>query len=151
MNTPSPTDPKTVVIKVWEAFASRDPARIGALFHENAEWIAPLDNATAVALGATSGMVGRDSIVRFITEDFRKLFVADVQIDFRGVYADGDVVTVEQRTRATLVNGRPYDLDYCWVFKVEDGRVRQMREYMDTLTGRDMVFGPGEPSRRLVA
>ena len=45
------TDPKTVVIQAWQAFASRDPDRIAALLHEDAEWIAPQGNATAVALG----------------------------------------------------------------------------------------------------
>ncbi|MER6945922.1 hypothetical protein ABT294_18005 [Nonomuraea sp. NPDC000554] len=34
-------------------------------------------------------MVGRDAIVRF-----PRIFVADVTVDFRGFYADGDVVVV---------------------------------------------------------
>lgn len=144
-------DPKTIVIQTWQAFASRDPAQIAALFHEDAEWIAPPGNATAVALGYTSGMSGRASIVRFVTEEFGRLFVDEVQSEFRGMFADGDVVIVEQRLQARLVNGRRYDNLYCFVFVVEDGRIRQVREYMDTLGGRDMVFGPGEPARRLVA
>jgi ketosteroid isomerase-like protein len=152
MTTPSETqDPKAIVMQAWQAFASRDPARIAALFHQDADWIAPHGNATAVALGYTSGMPDRASIVRFITEEFGRLFVDDVQSEFTSLFADGGTVIVEQRLQARLVNDRRYDNRYCFVFVVEDGRIRQVREYMDTLGGRDMVFGVGEPARKLVA
>ena len=43
--------------------------------------------------------------------------------------------------RATLPGGRSYDNDYCFVFVVETGRIKQVREYMDTRKGWQMVFG----------
>jgi hypothetical protein len=138
-------------MKAWEAFATRDAERVAAIFTEDANWIAPLGNATAVALGYTSGMEGREAIVHFLTQEFRRLFIDDVTMDFRGFHADGATVVVELRLDAKLVNGRTYDNDYCFIFELaDDGRVRQIREYMDTLGGQRMVFGDEEP-RRIVA
>ena len=57
------------------------------------------------------------------------------------MYSEGATVIVEQRFRATLVNHRNYDNDYCFVFKVRDGRICEIREYMDTLSGFRQIFG----------
>ena len=135
------TSSKQVVQEAWKAFATRDPNRIAAVFTEDAEWIAPVGNATALALNYTNHMVGRESIVRFIAHEFPKLFVSNVTIDFRGVHADGSTVVVEETMRATLSNGRQYENDYCFVFTVSGQRIAQVREYMDTQRGAQCIFG----------
>jgi hypothetical protein len=134
---------KQRIIELWQAFATREAARIRERFHEDAVWIAPEDNATAKALGAPSGFADADSIAHFIANDFGRLFARDVAIDFKGFYADGNVVIVEERMRATLSNGRFYDNEYCFVFELENGLVKVMREYMDTAKGYRMIFGEG--------
>ena len=125
----------------WKAVASRDAQRIGAFFAENAEWIAPKGNATAVAMNHTDHMIGREVIANFIAKEFPKLFVADVSIDFRGFYSDGQTVIVEERMQATLANGKKYDNDYCFIFEVVDGKISKVREYMDTQRGKECIFG----------
>lgn len=114
-------------------------------FAEDAQWIAPEGNATAVAIDGPSHMIGRDAIARFIAEDFGRLFVADVDIAFRSMFGDGDRVAVEERMRATLVNGRSYDNEYCFIFRLRDGLIAEVREYTDTARGFQQVFGKGEP------
>ena len=126
---------KQLVMKAWEEFASRDPDRVKAVFTPDAEWLAPPDNATALALDGTHHLVGRDRIVRFLTSEFGTIFVRDVSIEFRGIYADRDVVIVEERMQATLANGARYDNDYCFVFEMDDGLIKRVREYMDTQRG----------------
>ncbi|WP_246731487.1 nuclear transport factor 2 family protein [Methylocapsa sp. S129] len=133
-------DNKRAVMATWKAFASRDPAEIAAMFTEDAQWFAPPGNATAIALNATHHMMGKAKIVHFIAVDFGKLFSRDVKVDFAGFYGDGNVVVVEQRLQATLSNGAPYDNDYCFVLELEDGRIRRVREYMDTAKGHRMIF-----------
>ena len=134
------SSPKDIVLNAWKTFSSRDPMRIAALFTDDAEWIAPKGNATAVALDRTDHMRGSHEIARFIAHEMHKLF-SDIDIAFRGVYADGEVVIVEERMRATLPGGKPYENDYCFVFTVAGDRIRQVREYMDTRKGWRMVFG----------
>lgn len=132
---------KEVVMRAWGEFASRDPERVAAVFTADAEWLAPADNATALALDGSHHLVGRERIVRFLTEEFGTVFVADVAVDFRGVFADGDTVIVEERMQATLAHGGRYDNDYCFIFELQDGLIHRVREYMDTQRGAACFAG----------
>lgn len=135
---------RALVMSAWEAFASRDEAKIAEKFAEDAEWIAPTGNATARALDYTHHMKGRSAIARFIATDMRRLFV-DVNLDFKGFFADGPHVVVEECMTAKLANGADYVLDYCFIFFCRDGRITQVREYMDTLGGERQMFAKGHP------
>jgi ketosteroid isomerase-like protein len=129
-----------IVRKAWEAFASHDAGRIAGVFTDDAEWLAPEGNATAVALEGPSHLVGREAIVRFLAEDFQRLFVRDVTVDFRGMVVDGERVVVEETMTATLANGNHYVNDYCFVFELRGGLIHRVREYMDTARGHRMIF-----------
>ncbi|GAA4906439.1 ketosteroid isomerase-like protein [Nonomuraea thailandensis] len=83
----------------------------------------------------------RDAITRFLAVDFHRLFVADVSLDFRGFYADGDVVVVAETMTATPAGGNPYRNDCCFVFELRDGPIHRVREYMDTAAGHRMLSG----------
>ncbi len=132
---------RTIVENAWKAFASHDGERISAVFTEDAEWLAPPGNATAVALEGPSHLVGRKAIVQFLASDFPRLFVRDVTVTFHGFYADGNRVIVEETMTATLANGNHYANDYCFVFELRDGLIHRVREYMDTARAHRMVFG----------
>lgn len=132
---------KDVVLAAWRAFAGRRPEQVAEVFTPDAEWHAPPGNATARALGGEHHLVGRERIVRFLTEEFPAVFPRDVDVDLRAVVAEGETVVVEERMRATLASGRSYDNDYCFVFVVRDGRIHRVREYMDTRRGLEQ-FGP---------
>ncbi|TVT53614.1 nuclear transport factor 2 family protein [Amycolatopsis rhizosphaerae] len=139
------SDSRTIVQSAWQAFASHDADRIAAVFTEDAEWLAPPGNATAIALDAPSHMVGKKAITRFLAEDFPRLFVRDVAVTFHGLHADGEKVIVEETMTATLANGNHYSNDYCLIFELRDGLIHRVREYMDTARGHRMVFGEGLP------
>lgn len=130
------------MLETWKTFASRDAARIGAVFTEDAEWHAPAGNATAIALAGPSHMAGREAIARFLAHELHRLF-DDIAIEFRGLYAEGRTVIVEETMRARLKpDGRPYENDYCFIFEFDAaGRVHRVREYMDTLRGQRLILG----------
>jgi uncharacterized protein len=134
----SPTA-KEVIVTAWKIFKTRDVGQIAALFTPDAEWIAPAGNATAVALDHTHHMIGSDQIARFIACEMHRLFF-DIDISFRGLYADGDTVILEERMLATIPGGRSYDNDYCFVFVLSGDRIKQVREYMDTRKGWQTIF-----------
>jgi ketosteroid isomerase-like protein len=46
--------------------------------------------------------------------------------------ADDNFVVVEAHGKATTKAGRPYNNKYCWVFRLEDGKIKEVTEYMDT-------------------
>ncbi|WP_433623924.1 nuclear transport factor 2 family protein [Nocardia sp. CA-120079] len=131
---------KDVIIRAWREFATQDADRIAAVFTPDAEWLAPPQNATARALDGTGHLVGRDRIVRFLAKEFPTVFVSDRSVEFTAVIADGTTVVVEERMRATLMNGNHYDNDYCFVFELRDGLIHRVREYMDTRRAAEM-FG----------
>jgi len=136
-------DGKRVARTAWAALASYAPARIREAFAEDAEWLAPEGNATAMALGGSNHLHGWAQIADTIGKEVWSLFARDVKVDITGMYADANVVIVEQRLRATLSRGKAYDSDYCFVCEVENGQVRRVREYMDTAKGRRMIFCNG--------
>jgi hypothetical protein len=70
---------RSLVKQAWTAFASRDPQRFAALFTSDAEWLAPENNGTAVALNVTHHMIGADVIAGFIACEMRRLY-CDVSI-----------------------------------------------------------------------
>lgn len=138
----SPEQCKRSVVDAWKTFATRDAQRIGAVFTEDAQWIAPHGNATAIALNHTHHMIGREQIATFIAHEFHKLFVRDVSVEMHRVLCEGHTVIVEERMCATLANGRRYDNEYCFLFELsDDGRIAQVREHMDTRRGHDCIFG----------
>jgi ketosteroid isomerase-like protein len=49
---------RQLVQRLWAAFSTREQDKIAAFFVDDAEWIAPKANATAVALGVTDHMKG---------------------------------------------------------------------------------------------
>lgn len=48
------------------------------------------------------------------------------------IVADGDVVVVEADGAVTLSSGKPYNNQYCFVIQMRDGKMVEVREYMDT-------------------
>jgi ketosteroid isomerase-like protein len=130
-----------IVRDAWRAFATHDAGKIAAVFTEDAEWLAPPGNATAVALGVPDHMVGRAAIAKFLAEDFPRLFVRDVEVVFRGFFGDDERVTVEETMTATLADGTTYVNDYCFVFELRRGLIHRVREYLDTARGHRMLSG----------
>ena len=134
-------DPVQLVLEAWSAFGSGDPDRVSAVFALDAEWIAPVDNASALRMGGVHHFVGRDAIVDFITRLFPEVF-SEVTIDFTAVHGCGHVVVVEETMTATLVQGGHYRNDYCFVFELEGAEITVVREYMDTRRAESW-FGSG--------
>ncbi|MET4019905.1 ketosteroid isomerase-like protein [Bradyrhizobium sp. S3.2.12] len=62
--------------------------------------------------------------------------------------ADGDVVVVEAKGDNVTPEGVRYDNDYCLVFRLEDGKIKEIREYCDsTLTEKALGPFPQTPVR----
>ena len=46
--------------------------------------------------------------------------------------AEGDCVVIECRGNVTTMAGQPYNNTYCYVCRLEDGKVHELTEYCDT-------------------
>jgi hypothetical protein len=49
-----------------------------------------------------------------------------------GMIAEGDRVAVECRGHVTTKEGKTYANTYCWVCRIENGKLKEILEYMDT-------------------
>jgi ketosteroid isomerase-like protein len=56
-----------------------------------------------------------------------------LRITPKGVTAEGDRVAVEAESYAKLKNGRVYNNLYHFLFVVRDGKIQQVKEYLDTM------------------
>jgi hypothetical protein len=46
--------------------------------------------------------------------------------------AEGELVVVEAHGSNTTKSGKPYNNRYCFVFRVSDGKLKEVTEYLDT-------------------
>jgi uncharacterized protein len=48
------------------------------------------------------------------------------------IIADGSFVVVQATGHATTKRGDPYNNEYCFVYRLEEGRIQEVTEYLDT-------------------
>ncbi|MGH7916324.1 MAG: nuclear transport factor 2 family protein [Candidatus Binataceae bacterium] len=56
-----------------------------------------------------------------------------------GVTAEGDRVAVEAESMAKLRNGRTYNNKYHFLFIVRNGKIQEVKEYMDTMHANQVL------------
>ncbi len=94
----------------------------------------------AKGFGHFAGVRTHDTILATIAA-FRKLMPEGMEPTIHSVVAEGDKVVVEFEGNGTLINGEPYGNQYCMVFTLRDGRIRQVNEYFCTILA-DRVLWP---------
>ena len=119
---------KQLVIAAWQAFASRDKQRIAAVFTDDAEWLAPKGQLDRAGLALYQSYDRPRADRAFHCGRIRQAVQRHVKVDFRAFHAENDVVIVEERMQATLSNGHPYDVEYCFVFRLRNGLIERVRE-----------------------
>jgi uncharacterized protein len=60
--------------------------------------------------------------------------------DVHRIIADGEYAVAEWTTHARTCDGRCYDSDYAGVFRVADGRLAAVTEYLDTAYAKQVLF-----------
>jgi hypothetical protein len=70
-----------------------------------------------------------------------------MEIERTASLAGEALVYVEMTIRATTKAGEPYENHYVMAFQIADGRIAEVREYVDSLYAQHMLFDPaGQPS-----
>jgi len=131
-----PTDVKSVIRRYVSALEAADERTVRELFDENATW-----TLAAGELPISGTWEGRDSILNeFLATALSYYEPGSVSIDITGMIAEGDQVVLQWTSRANTRTGRRYENDCIGVFTVRDGRIQDVREYMDTLYAHDQAF-----------
>ena len=123
---------KKLIQDIFAAAANPDPAA-----RDRALFVASLaDDVTWVVTGQYSWsrtFTGRESVLNDLHGHVRSLLVDRVRTIAHRFIADGDHVVVEARGNNLTKAGIRYDNDYCLVFRLANGKIREVREYCDSV------------------
>ena len=93
------------------------------------------DDVTWKVMGRTpwSGTYrGKATVLNDLLGQLRARLADRYRASAERIIADGPYVVVEARGQATTVAGAPYNNEYCFIYRLEDGRIREVTEYLDT-------------------
>jgi ketosteroid isomerase-like protein len=138
---------KKLMQEIFASAGNPDPAA-----RDRALFVASLaDDAKWVVTGQYSWsrtFTGKQSILNDLHGHVRSLLVERARTVPHRFIADGDCVVVEARGDNVTRTGVRYDNDYCLVFRLEHGMIKEVREYCDSvLTERALGRFP-EAERR---
>ncbi len=86
-----------------------------------------------IGTGAWSGtFTGKDTIIREIFARLRDRFEGPNTCVPTRIHADGDYVIVQARGKNRTKEGKAYENDYCFVIRMENGKMAAFEEYCDT-------------------
>jgi ketosteroid isomerase-like protein len=124
---------KEMITSTWEAFVKGDIKTAFANMSDEISWLIPGN------LSNLSGLRrGKAAILEF-ARNAARTFPTGLQTQISRVYGDGDTVILELTNRGKLANGKDYENEYCFVFEIESGKIRRVREYVDTQKAKDLM------------
>jgi len=117
---------KKMMQVAFDGLAEGDPEPFVGLLADDVSWtITGSTNVSRTYNGKASVM-----------EDLLGPVFAQFETEYRStasrMTAEDDIVVVEARGDVILKSGDRYDNTYCYVLRFDDGRVREITEYMDT-------------------
>jgi uncharacterized protein len=128
---------KEILKRYVAALQAGDEQTIRESFAEDATW-----TLQAGDLPTSGTWRGRGAILdEFLAGALNHYQPGSIDLEVTGTIADGDRVALQWTTRARTRDGRPYENECIGVFTVEDGRIKAVREYMDTLYAAEVVYG----------
>jgi uncharacterized protein len=143
----SAADNKKLIQEIFAAAGNPDPAiRDRSLFTASLA-----DDAQWVVTGQYSWsrkFTGKQSILNDLHGHVRSLLVERVRTIAHRFIADGDHVVVEAKGNNLTKTGHRYDNDYCLVFRLENGQIKEVREYCDSML-TERALGPFPEARKL--
>ena len=140
----SAADNKKLVQQVFADSANRSGTTFADNLAEDASWV------VTGQYSWSHEFRGREAIQNGLMGHFRSFFAERPRTLAFNFIADGDYVAVEARGDNVTKTGQRYDNHYCLVFRIENGKIREIKEYCDS-TLVERVLGPFPEARKLAA
>ena len=130
---------KRLLQDIFDRTAERDGSLFAASLAEEVTWLVTGQNAW-------SGLFrGKQEVLGKLQAHFRSLMAERPRTVPLRIFADGDHVIVEAKGDNVTKVGVRYDQDYCMVFRLEGGRIVEIREYAcSALVERALGVFPAE-------
>ncbi len=75
---------------------------------------------------------GKDDIMSNLFESLGSVLTSTIQLEIKQLIAEGDKVVSEMQGTSRSTDGKDYNNTYCIILTVTDGKIQEMREYLDT-------------------
>jgi hypothetical protein len=132
------TEARAVLRRYLDALSAGDLPAMEDSFTQDATWwihgTLPLSGTKRGRAAIMNFLIGAGSLYQPGTQHF----------EFGEITAEADRAVLEWRVRGTAsATGLAYDNSYCGVFRVRDGRIAEVREYLDSLHAAQVLFFDG--------
>ncbi|WP_370965549.1 nuclear transport factor 2 family protein [Amycolatopsis sp. cg9] len=122
----STAENKQLLRTAFDAWATGDIRPLVAAMADDVTWTVSGHNSWS------GSFAGKDSVRRDLLGPLGEQFDGTYTSTASRFVAEDDVVVVEAQGRVATKTGQRYDNRYCFVFRLEAGRIREITEYMDT-------------------
>lgn len=141
------SDNKRLVEAAFNSLSRADPGPFADLFADDMVWIIMGQSPWS------RRFEGKESIWRDLAAPLFSLFATPYRnIPERIIADDEGNVVVLARGETRTHSGHDYNNDYCFVLRMEGGKIVELREYMDTaLAERALGPVPPEPAAQAQA
>jgi uncharacterized protein len=123
---------KRVVLQFMEGMGTNNAAMAAPCLAEDA-------CAIAKGYGKLAGRREAATMTGMI-EAFKQMLPTGLNLSILRVIADGDNVAVEAEGDGTTSTGVPYRNQYCFVFTLENGKIKQVNEYFCTIHADEVLW-----------
>jgi ketosteroid isomerase-like protein len=123
---------KQLVLKFIEAMGASDAESAAPCLAEDAFTLAK-------GFSKFAGIRRYETIVGTI-KAFKKLVPTGLRPTVHTVTAEAERVVVEFEGNAVTCEGKPYCNQYCMVFTMRDGKIKQVNEYFCTKLADDVLY-----------
>ena len=129
------TENKNVVLGFVEALSSGNIEAAKAALADDATWWIP------GSLPVSGTHRGKKAIFEDFLGKAQAFFQPNsVSIQVRNTIGEGDCVAVEWVARGKSAKGRNYENYYHLMFELRNGKIHAIREYVDTLYAKEVLF-----------
>lgn len=133
----TPEHNKQILREFFTRFTARDIPGALALMAEDCIWLIPGKPERM----ATAGEYSKERVARLFHRMLGQL-PGGLKMTVKSMIAEGDRVAAEVESEGDLKNGRRYRQQYHFAFELADGRIRSVREYLDTQHAYDVWLAP---------
>lgn len=127
---------KRLVEAAYAALANGERKPLGDLFADEVSW-------EMTGTTAWSGRYeGKDTIRKNLLEPLFAQFGDRYTNRARRIIATDDIVVVECQGRVTTKAGKPYNNTYCLIYRMRDGKIAEITEYLDTALVNEVLAPP---------
>ena len=122
----SAADNRKLMQEIFAGLADRNGTLFNEFMADDFRWI-------NIGSNKWSGTFeGKEAVLRDLLGPLRATLMERTRTLAHRFFADGDYVIVEARGDNVTREGKPYNNEYCFVFRLADGKITEVKEYADT-------------------